>query len=236
MSNYWKDIWNNKGNIVIDDNIDEYQCYKLLKRANGYDVEVNDEHEYYSSFYNEWINVYNNIQKITQNGIKSVFEVGCGSGVNLYMYKNRGIQVAGIDYSHGLIEIAKQFGNKDINYGEAVSINVLPRYDLVQSEGVFEYFESLEYAEKVLRKMIEKSNKIVFLGGVWDKDKEDELMDYRRATIKDYDERYKNLQKQFYSKDWVINISNHYNRKVEFEEVNNSAYWNSKYTYNCYIY
>lgn len=40
--------------------------------------------------------------------VNSVYEVGCGSGANLYLLKNRGIQVGGIDYSRSLVDTAKK--------------------------------------------------------------------------------------------------------------------------------
>ena len=84
--------------------------------------------------------------------------------------------------------------------------------------------------------MIEKSVKLTYLGEIHNKELEEELMEYRRKTIENYDERYKGLNKLFLRKDWVENIAREYNKKVIFTEVDNPEYMNGKYDFNCYIY
>lgn len=83
--------------------------------------------------------------------------------------------------------------------------------------------------------MIQKSNKLTYLGEIHNKDFEKELMEYRRKTIDNYEERYKGLHKLFLSKKWIENIAKDYGKKVRFTEINNSEYLNSKFEYNCYI-
>ncbi len=236
MGNEWKKIWEKKEQVLIRDDENEFEAFCRLKKANGYDVAVEDQKNYYMSFYNEWLSLYDNIIRKTGN-ITSVYEVGCGSGVNIYMFKNRGVSGGGIDYSPNLLNTARQFGDPDrFTVGEASEITEEPHYSLVMSEGVFEYFNSLDYAEVVLKKMLAKSTCMVYLGGVWNKEQENELMEYRRNTIENYDEKYKGLDKQFYSKDWICSLAADYGKNVEFEPINNKYYWNAKYLFNCFIY
>lgn len=234
MENDWKNIWNNKTANLKEKNT-EFEVFSELKRADGFDVAVENEEIYYRSFYDEWIAFYELINKFATTPIESVYEVGCGSGVNLYMFRNRGIKrVGGIDYSASLIMNAKKIiDSRDIVVGEAINIPEKPQYDLVMSESVFQYFSNLEYASTVLKRMLSKSNGIVYLGEIHDSKYENELIGYRRRTIKNYDMIYKGLSKQFYSKEWIENIAG--NRKVIFTEVNNSEYLNGKYLFNCFI-
>ena len=136
-----------------------------------------------------------------------------------------------------MIESARRStGSIDFLCCGADEIDINPQYDLVMSESVFQYFESLEYAEKVLRKMIKKSNKIVYLGEIHDKQYEDRLIEYRKRTIDDYEERYKGLSKLFLDKDWIKNIVKEYGKKVLFTKVDNPEYINAQFEFNCYIY
>ncbi len=197
---------------------------------------MEDAEEYYRSFYNEWLGFYEKIKELAGD-IKSVYEIGCGSGVNLYMFKNRGIdELGGIDYSESLARNAESItGSRDIRCGDAVTVSSDRKYDLVMSESVFQYFSDADYAETVLRKMIEKSSILTYLGEIHDAEYEEELIEYRRRTIPDYDEHYKDLKKQFYQRDWIKRISGDYGKKVIFTEVNNPQYLNGRYLFNCFI-
>ncbi len=235
VDNNWEKIWNSKKTSRIDD-LSEFEAFKELKRADGFDVAVENEKEYYQCFYNEWLAFYDRIHELAGD-IDSVYEIGCGSGVNLYMFVNRGFKrLGGIDYSESLTDTARAVtGSDDITHGDAVTMSIENKYDLVMSESVFQYFPDVDYAEAVLRKMIQKSKKLVYLGEIHDADHEEELMEYRRRTIPDYDEKYKGLKKQFYKREWIEKIASEYGKKVVFTEIHNPQYLNGKYLFNCYI-
>jgi len=236
MENNWKKIWNGKSAAQIDDS-SEFDAFKVLKRADGFDVAVENENEYYQYFYDDWLRFYDKVSELSFD-IKSVYEVGCGSGVNLYMFLNRGVHdLGGIDYSESLASNAREItGSEDIAQGDANTVSIEKKYDLVMSESVFQYFSSVEYAETVLRKMLEKSKKLVYLGEVHDAEYEEELMEYRRRLISNYDENYKGLKKQFYQRGWIERIAREYGKSVEFTNVDNPQYLNGKYLFNCYIF
>lgn len=232
--NNWQKIWGNKELHDTLDGKSEFEAFCLLKEADGFDVAVGDKNRYYRAFYEEFLRFYDAIS----SSINSVYEVGCGSGVNLFLFKNRinGVKLGGIDYSEKLLKTAASIGdNNDFTLGEARNMPIEPKYDLVMSEGVFEYFSSTEYAEIVLRKMISKSNLTVAVLGIYDKDKELELMNHKRSIIPDYDKKYEGLPKQFYSKEWFEKISREYEKNVSFSKPNNPEYWNSEYQFNVII-
>lgn len=88
--NSWKQIWNKKNVVEIKDNGSEFDTYCVLKKANGFDVAVGNESIYFKSFYSEWIFFYERVKDIFEGeSINSIYEVGCGSGVNLFMFQNR---------------------------------------------------------------------------------------------------------------------------------------------------
>ena len=236
--NRWKTIWNSKHTVMDDHSGDEFKRFCELKKANGFDVAVGNEEVYYKSFYNGWLQFYGMVKELVGNDIDSVFEVGCGSGVNIFMFKNRisNAVYGGCDYSEAMVKSAKIVtGSDDFSCCGANEISVDPKYDLVMAESVFQYFESQEYAETVLRKMIEKTKRITYLGEIHNKLYENDLMEFRRRTIDNYEERYKGLNKLFLDKGWIESIAKDYGKKVIFTEVDNPEYLNGKYEYNCYI-
>lgn len=239
MNNRWKNIWEKKGLENIDLQRDEFQVFCDLKKADGFDVNVNNEQAYFKAFYDEWVKTYEKLKEITENSIHSVYEVGCGSGVNLYLFQNRikGIRMGGIDYSQGLIDIAKGVvSGGDLVCGNAEDMDTETKYDLVMADSVFQYFGSLEYAADVLNKMIRKSDKAVYISEIHNVDLRDEWLEYRRKSMEDYDRVYEGLDKLFFNKEWIINIARKNDRQVLFSQSENPEYWNSRYVFNCFIY
>lgn len=235
----WKSIWDKKRLDEIDLSKSEFEVFCDLKKADGFDVSVHDEEKYFRSFYNDWLEMYKKVNEIAQNDIHSVYEVGCGSGVNLYLFQNRMKEavLGGIDYSQGLIDIAKEvISGTDLVCGSAESIDVQEKYDLVMADSVFQYFSGEEYAEDVLGKMLLKSKKIVYISEIHDITLREEWLEYRRQSMENYDQVYEGLDKMFYSKDWILDIAKKHNRQVIFTKSDNPEYWNSRYIFNCFIF
>ncbi|MCR4746124.1 MAG: class I SAM-dependent methyltransferase [Lachnospiraceae bacterium] len=241
--NTWKTIWNKKKEDISALEIlglNDFEAFSVLKKMDGFDVGVENAEEYYKHFYDLFDRMFSNIKNImADREIKSVFEVGCGSGVNLYMFKKRlpDIRLGGIDYSESFVNFTKQINpGGEFCCDEAINISVLPKFDVVLSDSVFQYFESLEYAEAVLTNMISKCDGVIYLGEIHDKERKVELLDYRRKTIEDYDEKYKYLSKLFIDKKQIKAIADRNGKKVIFENCYSKEYLNSKFIYNCYIY
>lgn len=237
--NHWKDIWAKKQADEEILNKSKFELFCYLKKKNGFDVNVKDEKSYYESFYRAEEELVLTISQYAKQKIESVYEVGCGSGVNLFMFreKNKNIQVGGIDYSQGLINLAGTvIDSADLVCGEARDIEIFPQYDAVISESVFQYFPNLDYAEEVLRKMICKSKHVTYLGEIHDESKKEEWLENRRRNMQNYDELYEGLGRMFYQKEWLERIAADYGKQVLYTAVQNDEYWSSKYIYNCYIY
>lgn len=80
--NQWDRIWRHRpSQIEISDDVFEMFC--RLKRADGFDTQ--DVEGYYEAFWKQWMMM---AEKIANCGdISGVYEVGCGSGVNLYLFQ-----------------------------------------------------------------------------------------------------------------------------------------------------
>jgi len=239
QKNKWESIWGRKRPDNIDLSKNEFDVFCALKKADGFDVSVHDEQKYFRAFYNEWMEMYRQVNELVKNGLHSVYEVGCGSGVNLYLFQNRIKECAlgGIDYSQGLIDIARNVvSGADLVCGSAEKLDVGKKYDLVMADSVFQYFAGEEYAEDVLNKMILKSDKIVYISELHDITLQEEWLAFRRKSMDDYDRIYEGLDKMFYSKEWLIDIATRHNKQVMFTKGDNPEYWNSKYIFNCFIF
>lgn len=237
MANRWKEVWNKDKEFALSGTEkDEFAVYRELKRLDGYDVNVGDAEAYYRRFYEESTAVWEHIRETT--GVCSAYEVGCGSGANLYLLKNRGMKVGGIDYSASLSDIAGQVleDRESIRTDEAVRLDTDEKYDAVFSEGVFAYFPDEAYGLKVLEKMFEKATDVVILREVFDKSMKTECEAYRREMYADYDERYRGLDKVYYDREMFRRFAAERHCRIEFSGIDNEYYWNSKYLFNCCIY
>lgn len=162
-----------------------------------------------------------------------------GGGVNLFLFKNRvkDVILGGIDYSQGLIDIARNIlPDSDLTCGNAENMDISPKYDFVMADSVFQYFGSREYAEDILNKMLLKAGKAVYVSEIHDDALRDEWIAYRRESMEDYDRVYDGLDKMFYSREWFMDIAKKHNKQTFFTKSENPEYWNSRYVFNCFIF
>lgn len=237
--NSWNKIWKSKGDQKKLEIVgrSEYDVFCDLKKIDGFDVAVEDESAYFYRFYEESIKHVNKFNEFTK-GYKSAYEVGCGDGVNLYIIKNRfdNVSLGGCDLSENLLGIAKTVVEGEYDCCEASDIDINTKYDIVFSDSVFQYFPSFEYAKDVLTKMVNKANKLVFLGEVHDYQYREEWLANRRKQIENYDEKYEGLGRVFLSREWLSGFAEENGMEIRFEKIDNEAYWSSKYIYNVYLY
>lgn len=234
--NQWDRIWKKRSSdIELTDNVFENFCN--LKRADGFDVHAADN--YYQNFYNEYLDMFERIAKNCNVEPESIYEVGCGSGVNLYLFEqlNHIKILGGIDYSANLIEIAqKVVTSKDLQCDEAIDISVNNQYDVVLSDSVFQYFETEEYGFEVFEKMFEKAKKMVVVKEIHDKAKEKEHLAFRRKMDANYDENYKNLGKTFYERKKFEDFAKKHGCRYEITRFQNESYWNNDFVFDFYLY
>ena len=82
---------------------------------------------------------------------RTSLDLGCGTGILCQILHSRGIRASGMDFSSGMIEIARQ-GNPDIAYEVADMITYCPdgRFDLVTCTGdALNHIPSLADIERI---------------------------------------------------------------------------------------
>ena len=233
--NRWKEIWNKRNkDISMTDDIFDMFC--RLKKADGYDTQM--EEGYFEGFFEEWKRMKRELCRHC-SGFQSVYEVGCGSGVNLYLFQRLSNieRAGGIDYSKPLIEMAELIlKDADLKYGEAEEMDIFPAYDIVLSEAVFIYFQDTDYGLRILEKMFKKAEKAVVVKEIFDLEKKEACMEARRACVENYDEHYKGLEKTFYSREMFIKFAEEKGCKYKIVEPQNKHYWNNDYVFDFYLF
>lgn len=238
MSNDWKKIWGKRFvNNEILQSKDEKKIFLELKRSNGFDVLGECKYEC-------WIDQYLQMKSELiyrrygqKESIKSIYEVGCGSGASLYLFEKDGLQCGGIDYSENLVDCAKKvLMSEDIICDEAINMPMNTEYDIVYSNSVFQYFPDEGYALDVLEKMYKKAKNLIGIIDLRDMAKEGEYLTFRKNNIENYVEKYKDLPSLFYSKQFFLDFASRHHADIKFTISDVKGYWNNDFAFNCYIY
>lgn len=236
MKNNWKNIWEKRS---ADEKIlkmeDNKQIFLELKRSNGFDILEGGLS--YEAFYEQKNEMIRMLSNNNERKLSSIYEVGCGSGANLFLFEQDGISVGGADYSSSLISIAKKvLKSKDIVCNEAIEISEMPQYEAVLSNGVFHYFQDEEYALGVLEKMYKKAAYSIGIIDVHDRNKKEDFIAYRKKISPNYEEEYKNLPKLFYQREFFEKFAKEHQMDICFTESHMKGYWNNEFIFNCYMY
>lgn len=227
----WRQIWEKRSiNEAVLKQSDPEELFIELKRANGFDV-VNGGIPFSSLM--EQYELTKKLLLECAPKAASVYEVGCGSGANLLLFSHDGWQVGGVDYSAALIETAKKvLPSEDLLYAPASEMPETPAYDCLLSNSVFSYFTDYAYAEAVLQKMCKKARYAIALIDIHDIEKKDAFIAFRKEEIKDYEERYRDLPKLFYSKEFFVRFAEENGLKLRFVEHQMEGYWNSQFVFH----
>lgn len=227
--NNWKKVWENRE----IKNSDETILGKLIS-VDGFDT------GYGTIIEKDWLEYIEKISnKLKINDNDSIYEVGCGAGAFLYGFYKKNQKVGGLDYSEKLISIARDnIKNSTFIVDEAINLDVDEKYDFVLSNSVFFYFKSLDYAEKVIIKMMEKSRKGVAILEVNDLSKRDESIKIRKGyqSEEEYLKKYEGLDHLYYSREWFENLGKKLGAKVIIEQQDINNYKNNEYRFNVYMY
>lgn len=236
----WENIWNkHEGDLKVLADADDKTKFLELKRANGFDVIG------HGLSYDSLIQQYNEIKEMLINksfipqigGACSVYEIGCGSGANLFLFEKEGYKVGGIDYSQSLINTAKNvLDSVDLICDSAVNMPAFPQYDVVLSNSVFSYFDDEDYAAQVLEKAFKKAVYAIGLIDIHDIEKKDKFIEFRRKEVENYEERYKNLPKYFYSRKFFEDFAKRKDMEIVFTEPIVDGYWNNGFIFDCFMY
>ncbi len=225
--NNWKNIWNQDNGKI------EYAILEMLIKLDGY-----YERGITTKTFLDYANLL--IQKLNIKN-NSIFEVGCGCGAMLYTLKvllqkhNHNIKGGGVDYSKSYINLIQKLFDSNFKFveGEAINLDTNTKMDFVISNSVFHYFTNLDYAEKVVEKMLQKANIAV---GIFDINDESKQNAYEIKRQQEYGEIYitqfENLPHLFYHKNWFENIAKQHNWQIEIFDQNIENYVNSPFRFN----
>ena len=234
----WKRIWGNRK--VIRENIkcaDFETVFMELKRLTGNDTLANGGVGY-PAFVKQFEQVYQELTFADSFSANSFFEVGCGSGALLLLLQNKkGKEVGGLDYSNALIKVAKEVIEqpKELYCAEAIELDTKIKYDCLFSFSAFEYFRDYDYANEVLKRMLEKANYSMAVLDVHDINLQEKYVEYRRSVIPDYDEKYADLHKLFYDKSFFVEFAEKNNLDIKITGCKLEGYWNAPFTYDVYF-
>lgn len=236
--NNWKRLWSDRSaDEAALHSSDPEKIFMELKRSSGFDV-VKDKLSY-QSFLDWYSDIKEKLCRHAPAGeaIQSVYEVGCGSGANLFLFERDGLECGGLDYSARMLSCAKQvLRTADIRCADACDLPVEPQYDAVISASVFGYFTDEAYAETVLEKMCRKARHSIGVLDIADVEKQEAYLQYRRQSIPNYEERYKGLPRLFFDKAFFTAFAHRHGLEIEISPVELKNYWNSQFYFDCYLY
>ena len=198
MARSWEEIWENR-------QLDPSARSKLaaLLSADGFDTPTARLSEA------AWLQAIDGIvERIELSANDSVFEVGCGAGAFLYVLYARGYIVSGIDRSRTLVEYARSaMPHGQFDVADADTFDTTRQTDAVICNSVFLYFPSLDYANRVIRRMARKATRAVAILDVPDLATKDEAMRQRielAGGSEAYSARYAGLDHLYYARDWFV--------------------------------
>jgi len=228
----WHEIWNERQIQGLNQSNDIGLQDLLI--ADGFDTRLSN----LSSLENweEYITLIS--KKIDLVPRDSIFEIGCGSGAFLYLWYKEGHPVGGIDYSENLISIAQRVMNgMNFQVSDAIDVNIDEKYDIVVSNGVFQYFKNYSYARKVIERMAMKARKTIAILEIPDSAKKEESESARRAALPEgqYEKEYTGLEHLYFEKGWFTQFSDEFGYDIEIFDQNIKEYSNSKFRFNVVI-
>ena len=234
--NSWKKIWNKRGSRLAGiDRADKRSMLLELKRINGFDVTGGGIP--YASLLKQYEETKAAL-RLPAGG--SVFEVGCGAGANLWLFRLDGFSVGGIDYSEKMVSILHDiFTEGELRESACVEAKDMPleeKYDGVFANSVFSYFSDEAYAEIVLERMLEKTRGSIVLLDVHDAEKKEAFLRYRREIEPDYDEHYEGLGKIFFEKAFFERFAAKHGLDIFFHTFDLEGYWNTPFVYHVFFY
>jgi SAM-dependent methyltransferase len=227
----WKNIWEKKGKAASDD----IDLTKLIA-IDGFDTGAGEfPVESWLAFVEE------TKIKLRLKKEQKILEVGCGAGAFLLPMYNLGMVVYGIDYSASHLQLCTTIMKLGtFKLSEARNIPFEDEFfDAVVSNSVFQYFDDLEYAEKVvseIARVLKKKGRAAILD-LNDAAKKETYESIRRKKLGDreYDRLYGNLNHQFYNKEWFDCIASPFGLRCNIQEQNIKGYDNSKFRYNVFL-
>lgn len=210
----WRQVWDSRKihRPASHDDVHSEETLLHLMRLDGYQTKRD------AVTMSDWKNYIDSIAKqLKLRPGTSLYEVGCGAGAFLFPLYQQGIEISGCDFSSTMVEIARcHMPEAEFEHLEAQDINTQP-FDFVISNGVFIYFPDLDYAERVIVAMLEKSRGGVAILEVSDaahRDAHEQLL-RRGYSEESYRERFKETCYSYYHREWFEGLGKKLGVNVE---------------------
>ena len=84
--------------------------------------------------------------------------------------------------------------------------------------------------------MYVKTKRSIGLIDIHDIQKKEAFESYRRKNVENYEERYKDLPKLFYKREFFTTFASEHNMDISFSESAVEGYWNNDFVFSCYLY
>ena len=105
MATGWKDIWENRKDKFAYINLnDSKELFLELKRIDGFDLYEGGIS--YESLIEQHQLIMDKLSKYSKP--RTVFDLGCGAGAEMFLLKKEGYSVGGMDYSSNMIDTARK--------------------------------------------------------------------------------------------------------------------------------
>ena len=198
MAGSWDEIWESR---QLDPGA--RSTLSALLSADGFDTPTARLSEA------DWVHAIDGIlDRIELSANRSIFEVGCGAGAFLYVLYTRGYIVSGIDRSSTLVKYARSvMPEGHFEVADADTFDTTRRTDAAICNSVFLYFPSLDYADRVIRRMARKATRAVAILDVPDLATKREAMRQRvehAGGVEAYAARYAGLDHLYYAREWFV--------------------------------
>lgn len=234
--NLWKTVWERKGR----------EADERLRRAPDQPLELNELlawNGYDSAAATmtsaRWLDYVDYIaRRLGLSPGMNVCEVGCGAGALLWPLQQRGLNVWGVDYAQGLLDVCRGLMPEGhFALAEATQVPLEPGFfDAVWSNGVCIYFPDLRHAEAAFA---EKVRLVKPRGTIGLFDLNDAAKKAEYAAIKiqalgaeAYRRAYADHPHLFYEKAWILDLAQRHGLKALIEDQALPGYPNSGFRFN----
>ncbi|MDY0059937.1 MAG: class I SAM-dependent methyltransferase [Myxococcota bacterium] len=207
MGSRWPEIWSQRPGEagVLPVVADRHALLTHLLQADGYGSGFN------ALGAEDWLTAVDELARLVgMNPGEQVLEIGCGAGAFLLPLAERGLAVAGLDYSPAQIAAARRaLPAGDFWVGEARDLDPRRRFDHVVSFSVFFYFPDLAYARRVIERACAIARRTVLIGDVADAARQEEAIAFRRGRLgeAEYATRYARLEHLYYDREWFSQVA-----------------------------
>jgi SAM-dependent methyltransferase len=225
----WYDVWQAKGEAIPVVDRRSAGVLDRLMEMNGYFSPTST-----TSLADHEVQLRYVVDALGVRTDDTVYEVGCGAGALLFWLSDKCRRVGGCDFAGSLIKQARAAlpDTAELDEREADAFDLLPRYDIVLSNGVFIYFPDEAYARRTLDLMIAKARRVIGVLDVNDAARRDEFEAVRRARQAGRPERYDGLRQLYLDRAFFEDAARRHGLRCRIEPSTTPHSDNARFRYH----